>query len=114
MADVTTKLLLLRGKDLTSDEGEVLKSLLCKEKLSGLKTIAKEFKVRLTGATQKQEMIDRLMCMAHIGALQQDETTDSEDTCAISYLTDDTKRVLRDLPSFTSIDSWNKELGGKL
>ena len=83
----------------------VLKSLLCKEKLSGLKTIAKECKIRLTGATRKQEMIDRLMCMVHIGALQPDETNDSEDAYAISYLTDDTKRVLRDLSSFTSIDS---------
>ena len=73
-----------------------------------------EFKILLTGATRKQEMIDRLMCMMHIGALQQDETTDSEVTCAISYLPDVTKRVLRDLPSFTSIDSWNKELCGKL
>ena len=54
-------------------------------------------------------MIDRLVCMAHIGALQLDETTDSEDACAISYLADDTKRVLRDLPLFTSIDSWSKK-----
>ena len=114
MADATIKSLLLRGKDISSDESEVLKSSLCKEKLSGLKKIAKEFRIRLTAATQKQEMIDRLMCMAHIGALQQHETTDSEDACAISYLTDDTKRVLRELPSFTSIDSWSKQLGAKL
>ena len=114
MADATIKLLLLRGKDILSDESEVLKSLLCKEKLSGLKKIAKEFRIRLTGATRKQEMIDRLMCMLHIEALQQHEMTDSEDDCAISYLTDDTKRVLHELPSFTSIDSWSKQLRGKL
>ena len=59
-------------------------------------------------------MIDRLMCMAHIEALQLDKTTDSEDACAISYLADDTKRVFRDLPSFTSINSWSKKLGSKL
>ena len=114
MADATIKLLLLQGKDISSDKSEVLKSLLCKEKLSGLIKIAKEFRIRLTVATRKQEIMNRLMCMAHIGALQQHETTDSEDSCAISYLTDDTKRVLRELPSFTSIDSWSKQLGGKL
>ena len=114
MADVTIKSLLLRGKYILIDESEILKSLLCKEKLSGLKKIEKEFRIRLTGATRKQEMIDRLMCMAHIGALQQHEMTDSEDACAISYLTDDTKRVLRELPLFTSIDSWSKQPGGKL
>ena len=45
----------------------------------------------------QQEMINRLVCMAHIWALQLGEMTDSEDACAISYLTDDTKRVLCDL-----------------
>ena len=91
MADAIIKLLLWLGKGISSDESEVLKYLLCKEKLSRLKKIAKEFRIRLTGATWKQEMIDRLMCMAHIGALQQHDMTDSEDACAISYLIDDTK-----------------------
>ena len=40
--------------------------------------------------------------------------TDSEDACAISYLTDDTKRVLCDLTLLTSIASWSKKLDGKL
>ena len=82
MVDTTIKLLLLRGKDLLSDEAEVLKSLLCKERLSGLKTVAKEFRICFTGATRKQEMIDSLMCMVHIWSLQLDEMTDSEDACA--------------------------------
>ena len=55
-------------------ESEILKSLLCKEKLSGLKEIVKDFQIHFT---QKQDMIDEY------GVLQQGKYTDS-DVCAIS------------------------------
>ena len=32
------------------------------------------------------------MCMVRIGAIQEIVATDSSDTCAISYLTDETKQ----------------------
>ena len=50
MADSSIRSLLLRVKVLSTDEIETLKSLLFKEKLSGLKLIAKDLRVRLTGA----------------------------------------------------------------
>ena len=40
---------------------------------------------------QNQDIIEHLMCMAHIKAVQKDEGADSDDTCAISYLNDETK-----------------------
>jgi len=50
MTDVSIKSLLLRAKELSSDEIEILESLLVKEKLSGLKVISKDLQIRLTGA----------------------------------------------------------------
>ena len=114
MADGSVKPLLLRGKELSIDETEMLESLLVKEKLSGLKIIAKDLRIRLTGATRKQDIIERLMCMARIGAIQEDGSADSDDSCAISYLTDETKRDIRELASFSSITNWTKNLDGML
>ena len=98
MADSSIKSLLLQAKELSSDEIEMLESLLVKEKLSALKTTSKDLQIRLTGATRKQDIIKRLMCMTRIGAVQE-EGADSDDACAISYLTDETKRDIQELPS---------------
>ena len=114
MADSSIKPLLLRAKELSSDEIEMLESLLVKEKLSELKIMAKDLRIRLTGATRKQDIIERLMCMARIGAIQEDESADSDDACAISYLTDETKRDIQELPSFSSVTNWTKNLDGML
>ena len=67
MANFFIKSLLLQAKEVLSDEIEMLELLLVKEKLSGLKIIAKDLRIHLTGATQKQDIIEHLMCMAHIG-----------------------------------------------
>jgi len=69
----------------------MLELLLVKEKLSGLKIISKDLRNCLTGAMRKQDIIEHLMCMARIGAIQEDEGADSDDTCAISYLTNEAK-----------------------
>ena len=114
MADGSIKPLLLRAKELSTDEIEMLESFLYKEKLSELKIIAKDLRIRLTGATRKQDIIERLMCMARIGAVQEDESADSDDVCAISYLTDETKQDIRELPSFSSVTNWMKNLAGIL
>ena len=113
MADSSIESLLLRAKELSSDKIEMLESLLVKEKLSALKTTLKDLRIRLTGATRKQDIIEHLMCMAHIGAVQE-EDADSDDACAISYLTDEMKRDIQELPSFCSITSWTKNLSGVL
>ena len=82
--------------------------------MSELKIIAKDLRIRLTGAMRKQDIIEHLMCMARIGAVQEDESADSDDVCAISYLTDETKQDIRELPSFTSVTNWTKNLAGIL
>ena len=54
------------------------------------------------------------MCMVCIGALQQDEDIESDNSCAISHLTDDTMDVLHNLSASESVHSWSKKLGGIL
>jgi len=59
MAEVqgTIKSLLLRVKELSRDEIKTMELLLAKEKLFRLRAIAKDLRIRLTGASQKQDII---------------------------------------------------------
>ena len=43
------------------------------------------------------------MCMACIGAVQEDKGADSDYACAIFYLTDEMKQDIQELPSFSSV-----------
>jgi len=55
--------------------------------------------IYLTGASQKQDIIEHLMCMARIGTLQEDESGDYDDFSAISYLTDEAKQDILNFPA---------------
>ena len=48
----------LRGKELLDEDVEFLNSLLHKLKVQELKILAKELRVRLTGSTKKDDIID--------------------------------------------------------
>ena len=54
--------------------------------------------------------------MAKIGATRKPvcDDDDSEALLSISYLTKDVKRVLNDLPAFSSVVQWGKQLKGVL
>ena len=52
--------------------------------------------------------------MACIGAIHEDESVDSDDACAISYHTNETNQDIWELPSFSSITNWMKNLAGKV
>jgi len=101
MSGEAIKSFFLRAKDLRDTELKTLESSLSKEKLLSLKVIAKDLRIHLTGVTRKQDVVDRLLCMARIGAIRDSrEGEDGSDgeLCSISYLTDDTKKVIRKLP----------------
>ena len=70
--------------------------------------MAKELSI--TGSFQKSNIIDRIMGMACIRALQDPTLTQSEEANGTSYLTEGVKRILRDLPPFTSVTQWDKKL----
>ena len=65
--------------------------------------LAKEVRVRLTGSFRKDDIVERMVGMARIGALQPESDERYDDIGTISYLTEDTKRVLRSLPAFASV-----------
>lgn len=108
---------LLRGKELSDSDIESLKASLCSKKVQDLRKIAVEVSVRLTGAVRKNDIVDRLIGMAKIGAVHShsdDGDDDCETSLAISYITEDVKRVLRRLPGFCSVVDWGKRLSGVL
>ena len=114
MADDFIKSLLLQAKEVLNNEIEMLELLLVKEKLSQLKFIAKDLWIRLTDPMRKQNIIEHLTCMACIGAIHEDKSVDSDDACAISYHTNETNQDIWELPSFSSITNWMKNLAGKV
>ena len=114
MEDITSvEEALLRGTDLSSDEVISLTESLNLMKVKDIKLIAKNLSIRVTAATKKTELIDRIMAMAQIGAIRK-QCSDEEDSFSISYLTPEVKEVLRSLPSFSSVTEWSKKLGGVL
>ena len=76
--------------------------------------LAKEVRVRLTGSLRKGDIIERMMGMARMGALQYESDTRSDNIRTILYLDEDTKHIIRCLPAFVSVTQWDKKLAGVL
>ena len=116
MADELIEPSLLRGKELSDDDIASLKDSLRLKRVEDLRKIAVNVSVQLTGAVQKNDIIERLIGMAKIGATRKPvcDDDDSEALLSISYLTKDVKRVLNDLPAFSSVVQWGKQLKGVL
>ena len=108
------KALLQRGKELLDSDVENLNTLLHRLKVQELKMLAKEVRVHLTGSLRKDNIIERMMEMARIGALQYESDARSDDIRTISYLDEDTKHIIRNLPTFASVTQWDKKLAGVL
>ena len=99
---------LLQGKELSHEEIVSLRERLHRLSVKEIKSIAKGLSIRLTGSSKKADIIERLMAMAQIGAIQKHRSR--EEDINISYLTQDIKDVLRSLPPFSSISEWGKKL----
>ena len=112
-ADLEVEEALLHGKNLSSDEVMNLRECLNRMKVKDIKSLAKNLSVHVTTATRKTELIDRLMAMAPIGAIQKQHSGE-EEAFSISYLTPEVKEVLRSLPSFSNVTNWSKKLDGVL
>lgn len=97
---------LLQGKELSHEEIVSLRERLHRLSVKEIKSIAKGLSIRLTGSSKKADIIERLMAMAQIGAIQKHRSR--EEDINISYLTQDIKDVLRSLPPFSSISEWGK------
>ena len=116
MAGDRCRLQLLRGKELSASEIALLRNELLSKTAKDLRKVASSLSVRLTGSVRKVEIVERLISMAQIGAIYEPASNDNDDdpTVAISYLTNDVKCVLKDLPPFSSVTEWSKNLNGVL
>ena len=99
---------LIQGKELSHEEIVSLRKQLYGLSVKEIKAIAKNLSIRLTGSSKKADIIERLMAMARIGAIQKHHSR--EEDINISYLTPDIKDVLRSLPPFSIIQFG---MGGK-
>ena len=108
------KVCLLRSKDLSDDEMARVKERLHGKTLQELRVLAKSVTVRLTGSSRKADMVERLIGMSRIGATKDESLNKEKDIVGISYITDEVKSVLEDLPAFSSIKDWSKKLSGVL
>ena len=111
MADRSIKSLLLRAKELSFDEIELLESLLLERETVRFEECCKRF-AYLPYRCHKKARHHRAVNVH--GAHWENVATDSGDTCAISYLTDETKRDIREFPSFSRVTNWTKNLAGLL
>lgn len=82
------KALLLQGKELSGGDIENLNTLLHRLKVKELKMLAKEVHVHLTGPFRKDNIIERIMGMACIRALQLKSDVRFDDISIISYVTE--------------------------
>ena len=111
------ELLLFQAQHLADDEIDSLKRSLSSMKVENLRSLSKRLGVRLTGTVRKSDITERLLGMARIGAIKQstdDGTNDDPTPVALSYLTDEVKRILNLLPPFSSVTRWTKTLKGIL
>ena len=99
---------LIQGKELSHEEIVSLRKQVYGLSVKEIKAIAKNLSIRLTGSSKKADIIERLMAMARIGAIQKHHSR--EEDINISYLTPDIKDVLRSLPPFSIISEWGKKL----
>ena len=109
----TLKSVLLRGQELSDNEIVELRDCMLKKTLKEMRVLSKSISVKLTGSSRKVDIVDRLISMAKIGAVQ-DVSADSEpdnNATGISYITDQIKAVLQRLPTFESVTEWKMEEG---
>ena len=95
---------LVTAKDCSNDEVASLELRLSAHTVPELRAILKRLSVKLSGVVRKVDIVERLVCMAQLGCIHQDEV-DGEDFSGLTYVTDKVKEKLRGLPSFSSVDS---------
>ena len=108
--------LLLRAKELSDDEIATLRASLEGRTVKDLRLLAKTLSVKLTGSSRKADIADRLIVMGKIGAIRGEasEEYDYGYNTELSYITDEVKAALTNLPTFERVTDWKKDLKGVL
>ena len=89
----------------------MLKHCLCSKTLQELRIFAKDVSVRLAGLSWKADIVNQMIGMARIGAIQDGSLNEGN---GISYKTDEVRGVLHGLPEFSCVKEWSKKLKGVL
>ena len=116
LSNEDAKLALLSSGNLSDIETMELRDQLTIKTIKELSLLARSVSVKLAGSSRKVDIVDRLVSMAKIGAVRDvsvDAATQS-DFIGISYITNNIKSVLLQLPPFESVTEWKKELKGTL
>ena len=104
----------LLANGVTDDDEAMLTTKLRIMTLKQLKALAKNLNIKLTGSSKKAEVIDRMLAMSRIGAIRGHRTSKGDDA-SITYITEETKNVLKALPPFSSVtEHWSKRLDSTL
>ena len=94
---------LLCGKHLSEDKVSALKNHLFSIMLQELHVLAKDINVRLAGSSHKADIVDRMIGMVWVGAIQDDSLDEGSGFCGISYITDKVRCILHGLPEFLHV-----------
>ena len=97
---------LAKGSANSADEIADLNKSLLALRVAELKSIAQHLNVRLTGASKKFEIVERLMAMSLIDAMRKDGESE---TARLTYITDSVRTRLSDLPRFAEVKDWSKD-----
>ena len=103
---------MLRDQELNDEKVMELRENLLKKTVKELSALAKSISVKLAGSSRKADIVDRLLAMAKIRAVRDklfDDNT-ANDFTGISYITDEVRNIMKQLPLFESVIKWKKEL----
>ena len=103
--------LLRNGKDASEEDRELLKNRLTKCTVKDLKVVAKNVGAKLTHAKTKGDIVERLLALSRVGSLAQSDFIAAAEWRGLSYLTDEVRKELEEVPQFQSIsEGWSKSL----
>ena len=103
--------LLRNGKDASEEDTELLKNRLTKCTVKDLKVIAKNVGAKLIHAKTKGDIVERLLALSRVGSLAQSDFIAVAEWRGLSYLTDEVRKELEEVPQFQSIsEGWSKSL----
>ena len=109
-------LLSARGCDDTVKS--ILERRLLSHKVPELRALSKKLSVRLTGVGRKKDIVERIVCMSHLGVLcKTTSDSDGEDETGdiqLTYVTDNVREKLKCLPKFADVQTWSKTIRGML
>ena len=107
---------LLNAKECSDEDAAVLRERLQCKLVPELRLLVKYLSIRLTGASRKTDIVDRVVAMCRLGCVRvSGAEEDVVEDCAVTGLpnvTEAVKAKLLTLPPFSAVDVWEKTIRG--